>query len=200
MMLAVCPERSSAFLGRNFVCCLCQCMMVLPLGPKLPRRAHRPGLYRLCRGRPRPCSCRVAVGRAVLTFFWAEQTNIVFSLSLLPRWYRLTINVRAIRIIFQRYASKRSHCAARDGNRLARRRLKFFWVFKSDGMGKGSRLLTAGWEWDGSPRFLEGAESWHGSGTGREIGREHSRENGREYSREIGRERSQDMAGRCRPE
>ena len=26
---------------------------------------------------------------------------------------------------------------------------EIFWVFPRDGTGKGSRLLTAGWEWDG---------------------------------------------------
>ena len=69
------------------------------------------------------------------------------------------------------------------------------WVFPSDGMGKGCRLLTAGREWDGkagshwvdgtgrdgSPRYLGGTRSWNGSGTGQEIGRVNSREIGREH-------------------
>ena len=69
---------------------------------------------------------------------------------------------------------------------------------------------------DGSPRFLGGTRSCNGSGTGREIGREHSREVGREHCREsvgkivgktvrktVGksvRKHSRDIAGRCSPE
>ena len=89
-------------------------------------------------------------------------------------------------------------------------------------MGKGSRLLTAGREWDGNVgaylvdgtgrestiSWRDGTGLWNGSGTGREIGREHCRQNGREHSRgngrehgrEIGQERSRDMAERCSPE
>ena len=53
-------------------------------------------------------------------------------------------------------------------------------------MGEGSRLLTAGCEWDGKAgsHLVDGTGSWNGSGTGREIGREHSGEIGRARSRE----------------
>ena len=63
-------------------------------------------------------------------------------------------------------------------------------------MGKGSRLLTVGREWDGKAgsclvdwtgresKILGGTGSWNGSGAGRDIGREHSREIGREHSKE----------------
>ena len=68
------------------------------------------------------------------------------------------------------------HRSVRDGNRLARCRRIFLGVFPSDGMGKGTRLLTAGREWDGKARSRlvdgTGPEStiyWR-DGTGRDHG------------------------------
>ena len=65
-------------------------------------------------------------------------------------------------------------------------------VFPRDGMGKCSRLFTAGWEWDGNvgSHLADGTGRYRGTGRGysREIGRAHSREIGREHGREIGRE------------
>ena len=83
-----------------------------------------------------------------------------------------------------------------------------FGVFPRDGMGKGSRLLTAGWEWDGKVgshsvdgtgweytiSCRDGTGQDHGTGRerSREIGREHSREIGGECGREHGREHTRD--------
>ena len=58
--------------------------------------------------------------------------------------------------------------------RFARRKRKMFRVFPRDSMGKGSRLFTAGWEWDGKVGShlvdgtgQDGATRFHG-GTGRD--------------------------------
>ena len=46
--------------------------------------------------------------------------------------------------------------------RFARRKRKMFRVFPRDSMGKGSRLFTAGWEWDGKvgSHVVDGIGRW----------------------------------------
>ena len=90
----------------------------------------------------------------------------------------------------------RVRAVRRDGNRFARGRRIFVGVFPWDDMGKASRLLIAGQEWDGklgshlvdgtgwecTISWRDGTGSRNGSETGREIGRKHTRENGPEQS------------------
>ena len=80
----------------------------------------------------------------------------------------------------------------RGAEGTARYGMRTVWVFSRDGMGKGFRLSTTEWEWDGkvgnhlvNGTGLHEISWWDGTGRDRGTGREYSREIGREHNREM---------------